>query len=110
MPSKRTTPAVTGAKRPRGRPPGGKSRKKPEVTWRDRLVLNPGETVRQAQRITTGNLGQDDVEHHDVIAPQGQIVGTVVYTACTSLKPPFRTSYRLVQRGIDGTVMVNVRW
>jgi hypothetical protein len=46
MPSKREP-----GKR-RGRPAG---RRSAEISWRDRLVLNPGETLGQVQRNTTGN-------------------------------------------------------
>jgi len=45
-----------------------------------------------------------------VVDALGQIVGTVVYTATTSLKPPHRTTYWVVQKSIDGKDIVNKRW
>ncbi len=106
MPNKR----MGTAKKPRGRPPGSRSKPKPVVTWKDRLLLNPGESVRPASSASTGNLGQQDVEQHDVIDAQGVTVGTVVYTASTSLRPPFRTSHWVVQRGVEGNVVLEKRW
>lgn len=107
MSSKPTTIAV---KRPRGRPPGSKTKVKPAATWRDSLLLNPGEVLRLSGGTKKGNLGQLDAETYDVIDAQGQTVGTVVYTASTTLKPPHRTSYWLVQRDLAGNVIVEKRW
>ena len=114
MPTKRkqpTTPKapLAGTKRPRGRPPR-QAPGQPATKWQDRLLLNPGETLRQAQNISTGNLGQQDVEHYEVIDAQGQAVGTVEYSARTSLTPPFPTRYRLLQKDSAGNVIVEARW
>jgi len=110
MPSKRMQPPVTVPKRPRGRPPGSKAKSKPVPTWQDRLMLNPGEVLRKSNGETTGNFGQFDTENYDVIDAQGQSVGTVVYSASTSLKPPFRMRYWLVQKDIAGKAIVDTRW
>lgn len=107
MLSKSTTIAV---KRPRGRPPGSKSNVKPAVTWQDSLLLNPGEVLRQLERVKRGNLDQFEVENYDVLNAQGETVGTVEYTASTPLTPPFKTRYSLVQRDIAGTAIVDKRW
>jgi hypothetical protein len=90
--------------RKRGRP------RKQASTWEDRLVLNAGETLRKLPRITKGNLGQYETERHELINAQGQVVGDVEYHVSTSLQPPFRRSYSLVQRGSDGKVIVEARW
>ena len=63
-----------------------------------------------SDRATRGNLGQHEVETYDVVDAQGQLVGTVTYTASMSLKPPFRSSYGLVQTDSNGKVVVDVRW
>ena len=110
MPSKRMQPPVTVPKRPRGRPPGSKAKSKPVLTWQDRLMLNPGEVLCKSNGGTTGNFGQFDTENYDVVDAQGQSVGTVVYSASTSLRPPCRTSYWLVQKDLAGTVIVDTRW
>ena len=81
-----------------------------KATWKDRLMLNPGETVRQSQRTSTGNLGQSDVEIYDVIDARSQVTGTATYSATTSLKPPCKTSYWLVQKDVAGGVIVDLRW
>lgn len=107
MPNKPTTIAV---KRPRGRPPGSKSKKKPAATWQDSLTLNLGEELRLLERAMTGNLGQRDVEQYEVVDAQGLTVGTVTYTATTTLKPPFRASYWVVQKDGDGNVILEERW
>ena len=98
---------VTG--KPRVRTPRRRS-EEPKATWQDRLVLNPGETVRQSQGLTTGNLDQKDVEIYDVIDAQSQVTGTATYIEATLLKPPFKTSYSLVQKDIAGKVIVELRW
>ena len=108
MPSKQA--GQPGSGKPRGRPLGRKQRTVQPPNWRDRLKLDPGDTVRQSRSMSTGNLGQDDVEHHEVVDAQDQVIGTVVFTASTSLKPPFRTSHWLVQKDIDGVVIVEERW
>jgi hypothetical protein len=81
-----------------------------KATWQDRLVLNPGETVRPTHGITTGNLGQNDVEIYDVIDAQSQVTGTATCIEATLLKPPFKTSCSLVQKDIAGKVIVDLRW
>ena len=110
MPSNRMPSPVTAAKRPRGRPKGSKSKVEPTVTWRDSLILNPGEMLRVSHGTKKGNLDQCEVETYDVVDAQGQPVGTVMYTANTTLKPPHRTTYWVVQKSIDGKDIVNKRW
>ena len=102
--------APTPTKRPRGRPRGSKSKVKPVTTWRDSLLLNPGEVLRQLERATTGTLHQRDVEQYDVLDAPGLTVGTVLYTETTALRPPFRTRYSLVQKDIAGAAIVDRRW
>ena len=99
-------PSNVTPKRPRGRPP----KPKPVLDWRDRLKLGPGETLRESRREMKGTLGQNDVEEHDVVDAQGQKTGTVVYRSMTLLRPPFRTTYTLVQADTEGKVMLKVRW
>jgi hypothetical protein len=72
-------------------------------------VLKPGESLRLTNRSTSGNFDQDDVEHYDVINAQGQTVGSVIHEAYTSLKPPCATRHWFVQKGLDGTVIVEQR-
>ena len=47
---------------------------------------------------------------YDVLDAQNQVIGTATYRATTSLKPPFTTSYSLVQKDIAGKVIVELRW
>lgn len=103
-------PSNATPKRPRGRPPGSKSKPKPVLDWRDRLKLRPGETLRKSGGIKSGNLDQHEVEMHDVVDAHGQTVGTVVYTENFSIRPPFRSNHSLVQKDIAGQVVVQVRW
>ena len=65
--------------------------------------------LRKSQGISTGNLGHEDLEIQDVLDAQGQTVGTVTYTATTSIKPPFRTRHSLVQKDLAGNVTVELR-
>lgn len=100
-------PTTTAVKRPRGRPPGSKTKVKPAATWRDSLLLNPGEVLRQLERAKRGNLDQFESETYDVLDAQGLSVGTVVYTETTSMRPPFRTTRWVVQKDIAGNAVVN---
>jgi hypothetical protein len=85
-------------KKKRGRP-----RKNPAVD------IQQGQSLGPVKRITTGNLGQRDVESYDVLDALGQIVGKVLVSASTSIKPPFKTSYSMVQTDIAGTVIVQAQ-
>jgi hypothetical protein len=50
-------------------------------------------------------------EHYDVVDAQDQVIGTAFYTASTSLKPPFKTThYLVVQKHVNGNVIVEKRW
>lgn len=100
MPSNPTT------KRPRGRPP----KPKPVLHWRDRLKLQPGETLRRSGGTKSGNLDQHEVEMYDVIDLRGDSVGTVLYTETFCIRPPFRANHSLVQKDPDGKVVVDLRW
>lgn len=102
---------LSNVKRPRGRPRGSKSKVKPVVvTWRDSLILNPGDVLLLSGRTRKGNLDQFESETYDVLDAQGLSVGTVEYTASTPLTPPFRTRYSLVQKDTAGTAIIDRRW
>ena len=101
--------APTPTKRLKGRPRGSKSEVKPVVTWRDSLLLNPGEVPKETGVIKRGNLDQCEGETYDVLDAQGHIVGTVAYTTSMSLRPPFKTTRWVVQKDIVGNDVVNKR-
>lgn len=103
-------PSSSTLKRPRGRPPGSKSKSKPVLDWRDRLKLRPGETLRRSGGIKSGNLDQHEVEMYDVIDAHGHTVGTVVYTENFCIRPRFRSSHSLVQVDTEGKVVIDLRW
>ena len=102
--------APTPTKRPRGRPRGSKSKVKPVVTWRDSLLLNPGDVLMKTGVVKRGNLDQCEGETYDVLDAEGLVVGTVVYTATTSMRPPCKTTCWVVQKDIVGTAIVDKRW
>ena len=101
--------APTPTKRLKGRPRGSKSEVKPVVTWRDSLLLNPGEVPKETGVIKRGNLDQCEGETYDVLDAQGLTVGTVEYTATTSMRPPCKTTCWLQQKDIAGNDVVNKR-
>lgn len=112
MPAKRNPASqpTLGDRKPRRRPPGAKGKVIKPPSWRDFLKLNPGEELRQTQSTSVGNLLQDDLESYDVIDSQGTKAGSVVYSASTSLKPPFRTANQVEQRNMVGDVIVRESW
>ena len=102
--------APTPTKRLKGRPRGSKSEVKPVVvSWRDSLLLNPGDVLKETGVIKRGNLDQCEGETYDVLDAQGLTVGTVEYTATTSMRPPCKTTCWVVQKGIAGNDVVNKR-
>ena len=102
--------APTPTKRLKGRPRGSKSEVKPVVvSWRDSLLLNPGDVLKETGVIKRGNLDQCEGETYDVVNALGLTVGTVAYTTSMSLRPPFKTTRWVVQKDIVGNDVVNNR-
>ena len=99
--------APTPTKRLKGRPRGSKSEVKPVVTWRDSLLLNPGDVLMKTGVVKRGNLDQCEGETYDVLDARGLVVGTVEYTASTSMRPPCKTTFWVVQKDIAGNAVVN---
>lgn len=105
-------PSSLTPKRPRGRPPGSKTKPKPKPvpTWEDGLKLGPGEVLHRSGGTKSGNLDQRETETYDVVNAQGHTVGTVVYSEHFSIRPPFRSNHSVVQKDLKGKVVVEVRW
>ncbi len=77
--------------------------------WKDKLVLQPGETLVNETTRTAGSLGNEDITTCDVQDSSGAIVGAVRYADVTSIKAPFRRSFHLQQRSAGGASVVDER-
>ena len=75
-----------------------------------KLKLKRGQKLGPVTRETVGRRDDDDIYRCDVINAKGLKVGTVTYTASTSTWPPIHTDHWLVQRDLDGNVVVEERW
>lgn len=80
-----------------------------KAAWESKVILKEGESLRLVGRVTAGNLAQDDVEDYEVFDALGGVTGAVRLWVSTSLKPPFRTSYRLEQRDALGSLIAQER-
>jgi hypothetical protein len=77
--------------------------------WKQKLVLDEGETLRFESRREKGHLGQEEVELYSVLNVNGHVIGEVQYIDHTSTKAPFRKSFHLIQRKGDKTLL-DERW
>lgn len=75
-----------------------------------KLTLKRGRKLGPVTRETVGRHDEDDIYRCDVINAKGLKVGTVTHTAIACVWLPVRTDHWLVQRDIDGTVVVDTRW
>jgi hypothetical protein len=97
-------------KKKRGRPRKNPTADPQPDRWQDRVLLAHGQSLGPVNRLTTGTLGQRDVESYDVLDALGQIVGKVLLSASTSLKPPHKMSCSMVQTDTAGSVIVKHVW
>lgn len=77
--------------------------------WKQKLMLDEGETLRLESRREKGHLGQEEVELYSVLNANGHVVGEVQYVDHTSTKAPFNKSFHLIQRK-GGKTLLDERW
>lgn len=82
-----------------------KSGKTQQLHWKDMLVLQPGETPRFVSRTSEGNLGQSEIELHEIVDAAGNVSGSVRVWEHTSLKPPHLTTCRIEQLTATGELI-----
>jgi hypothetical protein len=66
--------------------------------WKQKRMLDEGETLRLESSYEKGHLGQEEVELYSVLNANGHVVGDVQYVEHTSIKSPFRNSFHIVLR------------
>lgn len=76
---------------------------------KDKLELAPGETLKHESSRSKGFMGETDVTTYSVLDASGNVVGSVEHTEHTAVKG-FRVTNTVVQRDLDGTVLVNTSW
>lgn len=77
--------------------------------WRDKLQLNPGDTIRVDSRREKGHMGQEEITEASVLNADGERVGRVTYTEHTAIRG-LKNTYRLTQWDSKGIELVNERW
>ena len=76
---------------------------------RSRIKLNPGEELKLEESHSKGSLAETDVYTYRVIDKNGNTVGKVVHTDHASIKGS-KTTHRVVQTDIKGSVIVDKSW
>lgn len=57
---------------------------------KERLKLDPGDTLRQEKSYQKGFMGETDVKLYSVLDASGQVKGRVQFTEHTNVKAPHR--------------------
>ncbi|WP_342059159.1 hypothetical protein [Aeromonas sp. OTU364] len=76
---------------------------------KDKLKMNPGETLKRVHFRTKGTMGQTEIETLSILSPNGEVVGEVVYTDHTNLRGLQRQQH-VCQTDLEGNVIVDERW
>lgn len=76
---------------------------------KSKLKLASGETLRHEGSRSEGFMGETDIASYSVIDVAGNVVGTVEHTQHTAVKG-FRVSNAVVQRDLQGTILVDTSW
>jgi len=79
------------------------------MTFRDRLILSEGQTLKHVSSREKGFMGETDVDTYDVVDVAGAVVGRVVYEKHIAVKG-FRVTESVQQRDATGTVIVKTSW
>lgn len=75
----------------------------------DKILLNPGETLKQISHSLKGTMAETDIWSYEVLNEAGEKVGDIVHTDHTSIKGFHRTQ-SVVQRDLNGKVIIDVHW
>lgn len=76
---------------------------------KDRIKLNQGESLQRESTRTKGPMAEMDITNYSILNQQGDRVGSVIYTDHTALKG-FRRTQTVLQKDIDGNVLIDVTW
>lgn len=78
-------------------------------TWKDKLILEPGETLQHTGSSMEGFMQETDVDTYDVISADGSRVGIVTVRDHTAVKG-FRRTISVSQRDQSGQMLVQESW
>lgn len=76
---------------------------------KDRIKLNPDETLKQESHRSKGTLAETDTWTYAVLDSKGNKVGSVTHTDHTSIKG-FNRTQSVEQRDANGKIVVDVTW
>lgn len=77
---------------------------------KERLKLDPGDTLRLEKSYEKGFMGETDVELYSVLDASGQVKGRVQFTEHTNVKAPHTVTCHVVQWDADSGTLVDERW
>ncbi len=76
---------------------------------KDKIKLNPGETLKREGHRSKGTMGETDIWTYTVLDSSGNKVGSVIHTEHTSIRNLKRTQ-SVEQRDANGNLIVDVIW
>ena len=77
--------------------------------WKDKVILNPGESLRIDNSRCEGFMQETDVYDCSVIDANGMVVGKVKATDHTAVRG-FRRTLSVQQTNASGQTVVDERW
>ena len=76
---------------------------------REKLKLQPDQTLRKIGSTTDGFMGETDVSEFEIVNERGEVMGFVTYKEHMTVKG-FRQTYSLVQKDLNQRIIVDQRW
>jgi hypothetical protein len=78
------------------------------ATWKEKLQLKDGESLKLERRYSEGFMQETDVEVYRIVDGTGDVTGQVKYTDHTAVRG-FRRTLRVVQTDATGKTVVDER-
>lgn len=79
------------------------------ANWHDKVVLNPGETLRVDSSRSEGFMQETDIDECSVLNAAGDVVGKVKATDHTAVRG-FKRTLSVKQTSTSGQVVVDETW
>jgi uncharacterized protein YfaP (DUF2135 family) len=77
---------------------------------KEKLNLEPGDTLRLDKSYQKGFMAETDVELYSVLDASGQVKGRVQFTEHTNVKAPHTVTCHVMQWDSDSKMIVDDRW
>ena len=77
--------------------------------WKQKIILKPGESLKFIASSMKGFMQETDATTYHIVDSDGAKAGTVVVEDHTAVKG-FKRTISVVQKDIEGTVIVQESW